>query len=290
MKLRALLELCRISNLPTVWSNCVLGYFAGVVVDSMIRQSDHPEIQRFAWDDVLLMLLRMPIMLILVLLATLIPISLLYCGGMALNDCLDRKVDAVERPARPIPSGRISVRAAWLVSIALLFTGFLGLVSYGYFMGWQRDSYLYTGTFALLLVSAIVAYNALHLRGTYAVFLMGSCRALIVLTIAAAVVLPTATLVWWLFIAGPAVTLLIYTVLISIVARHEVEQGSAAKPRRFMLLPRSFGGPKTVMNMIAAMPLLDAAWLVVMGLWPASLFCVACAGMTKLAHRGIAGS
>ena len=36
--------------------------------------------------------------------------SCLYLAGMALNDYADREVDAVERPGRPIPSGRVSPR------------------------------------------------------------------------------------------------------------------------------------------------------------------------------------
>ena len=34
--------------------------------------------------------------------------SCLYLAGMALNDYADREVDAVERPSRPIPSGRVT--------------------------------------------------------------------------------------------------------------------------------------------------------------------------------------
>jgi len=34
--------------------------------------------------------------------------SCLYLAGMALNDYADRDVDAVERPGRPIPSGRVT--------------------------------------------------------------------------------------------------------------------------------------------------------------------------------------
>ncbi|MEO6086486.1 MAG: UbiA family prenyltransferase, partial [Umezawaea sp.] len=34
----------------------------------------------------------------------------LYWSGMALNDWADRDLDAVERPERPVPSGRISPR------------------------------------------------------------------------------------------------------------------------------------------------------------------------------------
>src|SRR4051812_12590239 len=36
----------------------------------------------------------------------------LYWAGMALNDYADRDVDAVERPGRPIPSGRVTPRFA----------------------------------------------------------------------------------------------------------------------------------------------------------------------------------
>ena len=51
----------------------------------------------------------------------LIASSCLYLSGMVLNDVFDREVDARERPKRPIPSGRISVKSAailggvWLV-------------------------------------------------------------------------------------------------------------------------------------------------------------------------------
>ncbi|WP_375373510.1 UbiA family prenyltransferase, partial [Micromonospora sp. ATA51] len=37
---------------------------------------------------------------------------LLYWAGMAANDWADRHLDAVERPERPIPSGRVSPPAA----------------------------------------------------------------------------------------------------------------------------------------------------------------------------------
>ncbi|WP_433894556.1 SCO3242 family prenyltransferase [Streptomyces sp. CA-111067] len=44
---------------------------------------------------------------------------LLYWGGMALNDYADREVDAVERPGRPIPSGRVSPAVALGTATAL---------------------------------------------------------------------------------------------------------------------------------------------------------------------------
>src|SRR5262249_7892817 len=45
----------------------------------------------------------------------------LYASGTALNDVFDFEIDRVERPSRPLPSGRISRRtAAWLGGLGLL--------------------------------------------------------------------------------------------------------------------------------------------------------------------------
>ncbi len=47
----------------------------------------------------------------------------LYWAGMAANDWADREVDAVERPGRPIPSGRVSPSAAAALAGALTLAG-----------------------------------------------------------------------------------------------------------------------------------------------------------------------
>ncbi|MBT2441398.1 UbiA family prenyltransferase [Streptomyces sp. ISL-36] len=52
----------------------------------------------------------------------------LYEAGMALNDWADRAEDAVDRPHRPIPSGRITPGAALAASAALTAAG-LGLAA-----------------------------------------------------------------------------------------------------------------------------------------------------------------
>ncbi|GAB2961444.1 SCO3242 family prenyltransferase [Saccharothrix stipae] len=52
----------------------------------------------------------------------------LYWAGMALNDWADRDLDAVERPERPIPSGRISPNAALATAIGLTGAG-IGLAA-----------------------------------------------------------------------------------------------------------------------------------------------------------------
>ncbi|MGW0822701.1 SCO3242 family prenyltransferase [Streptomyces sp. NPDC002845] len=52
----------------------------------------------------------------------------LYWAGMALNDYADATVDAVERPERPVPSGRVPRRTALAVAGALTAAG-LGLAA-----------------------------------------------------------------------------------------------------------------------------------------------------------------
>ncbi|MEU0537531.1 SCO3242 family prenyltransferase [Amycolatopsis tolypomycina] len=52
----------------------------------------------------------------------------LYWAGMALNDYADRALDAVERPERPIPSGRVTPPAAFGVAAGLTAGG-LGIAA-----------------------------------------------------------------------------------------------------------------------------------------------------------------
>ncbi|EWM68193.1 transferase, partial [Micromonospora sp. M42] len=48
---------------------------------------------------------------------------LLYWAGMAANDWADRRLDAVERPERPIPSGRVRPSVALGVASGLTAAG-----------------------------------------------------------------------------------------------------------------------------------------------------------------------
>lgn len=47
----------------------------------------------------------------------------LYGGGVVMNDVFDAKLDAVERPERPIPSGQVSKTAATILGLGLLLGG-----------------------------------------------------------------------------------------------------------------------------------------------------------------------
>ena len=90
-KVRAWLVLTRGSNLPTVWSNLVAGWLLGYAYTD-----------RFPWA----------LGLLASFFGLLLGVSLIYVGGMILNDAFDARWDAERRSTRPIPAGLVSARAA----------------------------------------------------------------------------------------------------------------------------------------------------------------------------------
>lgn len=241
MNFRDVLQLARVSNLPTVWSNVLLGAAAGWAT----QPRDLGSLLRLTWP-------------------LLIAGSLSYAGGMILNDAADAAVDAKERPNRPIPSGRVSRRAAFGLAAACLGGGFaiIAMVC--------RDRPLAIALGASLAI-CICLYDFLHVRSAATVLLMGACRTLLILTAAAAAghAGETAPLVC-AGIVGE------YVVLLSVVARSEAG--------------KSWVTPRLVMRLIAAISLLDAVLLLALGWHEAVPVAVACWLATTLWHRKILGS
>src|SRR5208282_6629970 len=120
--LRALLALSRVSNLPTVWSNCLAGWWLG----------GGENFANLPW--------------------LFFGVSALYVGGMYLNDAFDVDFDRQHRPERPIPSGAISLPVVWGWGLAWLGLGALSLI----FIGKT------TGALALVLILCIIIYDATH--------------------------------------------------------------------------------------------------------------------------------
>jgi UbiA prenyltransferase family len=135
-QLRALLILGRVSNLPTVWSNCLAGWWLG----GGGNYSNLP-----------------PLFL---------GISALYIGGMFLNDAFDVDFDRQHRPERPIPSKAISLSAVWGWGLAWLALGALSLIPIG----------KTTGVLTIVLLVCIILYDATHKAITASPWLMGLCR------------------------------------------------------------------------------------------------------------------
>jgi 4-hydroxybenzoate polyprenyltransferase len=96
----------------------------------------------------------------------------LYLGGMALNDYADRDLDAVERPERPVPSGRVSPRQALAVGAGLTAAGVVvaGLA------GGRRSLAV-----ALPLAACVWTYDLVAKDRPVGPLVMSACRGLDVL-------------------------------------------------------------------------------------------------------------
>ena len=95
----------------------------------------------------------------------------LYLAGMVLNDLFDVAVDTEERPARPIPSGFVSIADARVVGWGLLVTGVLcsGIVSF-------LSGSMWPGWIGGALALAIVLYDGRLKATPLGPLLMGLCR------------------------------------------------------------------------------------------------------------------
>lgn len=102
--------------------------------------------------------------------------SFVYLSGMVLNDVFDADVDARERPQRPIPSGRVSLRAATAVGWAMLTSGVL----VGWFVSFIAGDWR-PGSVATVLAGCVVLYDAVLKRTPLAPLAMGACRTVNVL-------------------------------------------------------------------------------------------------------------
>ena len=158
MNLATVLKLTRISAWPTLLSNVLAAWWlAGC--DS----------EKAAPAGLLLLLF--------------VTASCFYLAGMVLNDFFDARLDAVERPERPIPSGEIPAAEAGFLGFFLLFCGLSGTE----FCAASTGSELlrYTGR---VLAAMIVGYDVLFKRfPLIGPFAMGYCRFLNILFIIVAV-------------------------------------------------------------------------------------------------------
>lgn len=191
--LRSLFVLGRISNLPTVWSNCLAAWLLNGGALG-------------------------PQFLLLSAAAT-----LLYTGGMFLNDAFDVEFDRLHRRERPIPSGKISVGTVWRFGVSLLLLGWLLILPLGV---------LSTGA-AVLLVFTIVVYDAVHKRTSLAPLLMAACRFLLYCVAAAATLNRVSAAVLWHGLALAA-----YVTGLSFLARGESGPGRGRRwPILFLIAP-----------------------------------------------------
>lgn len=130
----------------------------------------------------------------------------LYVGGIVFNDVFDADLDKVERPERPIPSGRISKPAATILGITAFFIGCV----LAYFIN------LKTFYIAIAIVVMCFVYNAKAKHHfVLGPIIMGSCRGLnLLLGIS---VLPLALSSWYIILVP-----IVYIAAVTNISRGEV--------------------------------------------------------------------
>lgn len=145
---RAYLALARVSNLPTVWTNVL----AGMAVTSAPLDAGALALVAAA-------------------------ISALYAGGMFLNDAFDHRIDAIDRPDRPIPAREVSPAEAWaggalLIASAIALLAVIGAKPAAWGAG---------------LAALVIYYDWRHKRDALGPLVMGLCRGFVYCTAAAAI-------------------------------------------------------------------------------------------------------
>lgn len=185
---RAYLELTRPANVVTAFADVLAGCAAAGVFSLYVG----PTWSSLAW-----------------LLAS---TGCLYAGGVVLNDVFDSDLDALERPERPIPSGRASRGGASVFGSALLAAGVAAaaLVSVTSLL------------VAVVIVTFVVAYDAGAKRHfLFGPINMGACRGANLL-LGVSAVPPLLDEFWFL-----AIFPIVYIGAVTAVSRGEVHGGTS---------------------------------------------------------------
>ncbi|HZN86040.1 MAG TPA: UbiA family prenyltransferase [Burkholderiales bacterium] len=217
MKLGTALRLGRVSNLPTVWTNTL----AGAVLAGAGAYG-----ARFA-----LMLLAF---------------SLFYTGGMFLNDAFDARIDAVQRPERPIPSGDIGARAVFAWGYGMMALGTVMLAWFG----------VASALAGLTLAVAITFYDWHHKQNVFGPVVMGLCRVLVYVGAGLCITLALPDRLW----LGAAL-IWCYLVGLTYVAKQEnLDRVENLWPLLFLAAPVAGGA-----WLAAAQPAAGVFWLLFTG-------------------------
>lgn len=137
----------------------------------------------------------------------------LYGGGVVFNDVFDARLDKLERPERPIPSGIISVTEGSVLGGYLLVVGILAAFTVSYFSGY----------IAILTAACALIYDkwAKH-HAVLGPLLMGVCRGLnLSLGMSVYLVSLQGDFLWWI-----AVVPVGYIAAVTMISRDEVHGGT----------------------------------------------------------------
>jgi 4-hydroxybenzoate polyprenyltransferase len=224
------LQLVRPANVVTALADVLAGFGATGVAFHVSGPADHLHIISLAW----------------LLLAT----AGLYAGGITFNDVFDAKLDAAERPERPIPSGQLSrLSAAWLGG-ALLLSGVLAALQV------SVVSAMLAGAIAL----TALFYDAYGKHLLFGPLNMGACRGLNLMLGVSAVPAMLSEL-WFL-----ALLPILYIAAITLISRGEVCGGARRTGVEALLLIGLVSlsllalGATQAFALLAALPFLVMFW------------------------------
>ena len=190
----AYLQLMRPANILTAWADILVGYAAAggirVITEVWLGHLGMSGLASLAW----------------LLLST----SGLYGGGVVFNDVFDLELDRLERPERPLPSGRASFTGAVIGGGVLLAIGILAAA---------QVSLVSAGVAAVVAATALIYDSLGKHQGVLGPLNMGLCRGgNLLLGVSAAPVMLTER--WFL-----ALIPIVYIAAVTAVSQGEVEGG-----------------------------------------------------------------
>jgi 4-hydroxybenzoate polyprenyltransferase len=159
--LRSYAQLLRLPNLPTAMADVAMGFL-------LVGPQGLPGAWTVAGD--LTQAGRWMLGFLLVAAA------LLYAAGVVLNDLMDVERDRQERPDRPLPSGRVSLRAARWLGSEMLLAGAALACAIAWSLRQPRPAIV-----AVALALLILLYNRVLKHTPLRSLAMGGCRSLNVL-------------------------------------------------------------------------------------------------------------
>ncbi|TPE44435.1 UbiA-like protein EboC [Pontibacter mangrovi] len=145
----------------------------------------------------------------------------LYGGGVVFNDVFDADLDRVERPERPIPSGKASVAGASILGAALLLGGVLA--------AWQVSATSAGLAITVALLALLYDWKGKH-HPVLGPVNMGACRGGNLLLGVSAI--PAAVQELWFIALIP----IVYISAITMVSRGEVHGGNTAALKAAVLM------------------------------------------------------
>lgn len=226
---RAYLALARISNLPTIWTNVLAGMMLAA--------------NALSWSTFA---------------AVAAAISLLYTGGMFLNDAFDHRFDAAHRPDRPIPAGEATLAEASIIGVVLVAGGVLLTAIAG-----GARAAAWAGALSL----CVVYYDWRHKQDPLGPLVMGACRGLVYVVAAVSVAYATVPVTTW------AAVMTLYVTAVTVLAK--------------------YGGERwgwSIAWLIAAISIVDAIAIWTQGLPTLAVLALAGFPLTLVAQRWVRGT